>query len=164
MAAETDTAAEFVPASLSLAKPRRGAEECREDIEGEPFVGPAGGVLARVLENAGEVEVCRPWLEAELKAVKPLQSMGDRSFPVRRPAFGVPGARTQRERLSSDMGILDKITGRAKKAAGDLADDPSLRRQGKREERKGEKEEELDRAQEKADEKAEEVADLERKT
>jgi len=62
------------------------------------------------------------------------------------------------------MGILDKITGRAKQAAGDLADDASLRRQGKREERKGEKEEELARTQEKADEKAEEVADLERKT
>lgn len=62
------------------------------------------------------------------------------------------------------MGILDKITGRAKQAAGDLADDASLRRQGKQEERKGEKEEELDRAQEKADEKAAEVADLERKT
>lgn len=62
------------------------------------------------------------------------------------------------------MGILDKITGRAKQAAGDLADDPSLRRQGKREERKGEKKEERDRARERADEKAEEVADLERKT
>lgn len=62
------------------------------------------------------------------------------------------------------MGILDKITGRAKQAAGDLADDASLRRQGKREERKGEKKDELDHAQAKADEKAEEVADLERKT
>ena len=62
------------------------------------------------------------------------------------------------------MGILDKITGRAKKAAGDVADDASLRRQGSREERKGEKEEERDRAREAADEKAEEVADLERKT
>jgi uncharacterized protein YjbJ (UPF0337 family) len=62
------------------------------------------------------------------------------------------------------MGIIDKITGRAKQAAGDLADDSSLRRQGKREERKGEKKDELDRAQETADEKAEEVADLERKT
>ena len=62
------------------------------------------------------------------------------------------------------MGILDKITGRTKQAAGDLADDASLRRQGKREERKGEKKDELGRAQEKADEKAEEVADLERKT
>jgi uncharacterized protein YjbJ (UPF0337 family) len=62
------------------------------------------------------------------------------------------------------MGILDKITGRAKQAAGDLTDDASLRRQGRREERKGEKKEELDRAQDRADEKAEEVADLERKT
>jgi uncharacterized protein YjbJ (UPF0337 family) len=62
------------------------------------------------------------------------------------------------------MGILDKLTGRAKQAAGDLADDPGLRRQGKREERKGEKKEQLDHAQNKADEKAEEVAELERKT
>jgi uncharacterized protein YjbJ (UPF0337 family) len=62
------------------------------------------------------------------------------------------------------MSILDKLTGRAKQAAGDLADDPSLRRQGKREERKGEKKDELGDAQEKADRKAEEVADLERKT
>jgi uncharacterized protein YjbJ (UPF0337 family) len=62
------------------------------------------------------------------------------------------------------MGILDKLTGRAKQAAGDLADDPSLRRQGKREEEKGEKKEERDRARERADEKAEEAAELERKT
>jgi uncharacterized protein YjbJ (UPF0337 family) len=62
------------------------------------------------------------------------------------------------------MSILDKLTGRAKQAAGDLTDDAGLRREGKREERKGEKKDELDRAQEKADRKAEEVADLERKT
>jgi uncharacterized protein YjbJ (UPF0337 family) len=62
------------------------------------------------------------------------------------------------------MSIKDKITGRAKKAAGDLADDPSLRREGSREERKGEAKEELSDAHEKADAKAEEVADLERKT
>jgi len=62
------------------------------------------------------------------------------------------------------MGITDKITGRIKKAAGDLADDPSLRRQGRQEERKGEAKEERDRAREKADLKAEEVANLERKT
>ena len=62
------------------------------------------------------------------------------------------------------MGLLDKITGRAKKAAGDIADDPSLRREGRQEERKGEAKEELGRTQEKADRKAEEVADLERKT
>jgi uracil-DNA glycosylase family protein len=136
MAAAADSAAEFVPNSLSLPKLRRAAAECRgcplwkdatrtvfgagprkaklmlvgeqpgdrEDVEGEPFVGPAGGVLARALESAGidrgdvyltnavkhfkwrargkrrlhqtpragEVEACRPWLEAELKAVKPV--------------------------------------------------------------------------------------------
>jgi uracil-DNA glycosylase len=76
----------------------------REDLEGEPFVGPAGGMLARALEGAeidrkqvyltnavkhfkwrprgkrrlhqtpraGEVEACKPWLEAELDAVRPL--------------------------------------------------------------------------------------------
>jgi uncharacterized protein YjbJ (UPF0337 family) len=62
------------------------------------------------------------------------------------------------------MGIMDKITGRAKKAAGDLADDPSLRREGRQEERKGEAKEELSQAQERADAKADEVANLERKT
>ena len=62
------------------------------------------------------------------------------------------------------MSLLDKLTGRAKKAAGDLTDDAGLRKQGRREERKGEAKEELDRAQERADAKADEVADLERKT
>jgi uncharacterized protein YjbJ (UPF0337 family) len=64
----------------------------------------------------------------------------------------------------TEMGILDKITGRAKKAAGDLKDDPSLRREGRQEERKGEAKEELSSAQERADAKADEVADLERRT
>jgi uncharacterized protein YjbJ (UPF0337 family) len=62
------------------------------------------------------------------------------------------------------MSIKDKITGRVKKAAGDLADDPSLRREGAREERKGEAKDELERAQDKAAAKANEVADLERRT
>jgi uncharacterized protein YjbJ (UPF0337 family) len=62
------------------------------------------------------------------------------------------------------MSILDKISGRFKKAAGDLADDPSLRQEGRREERKGEAEEELSHAQDRADAKADEVADLERRT
>jgi uncharacterized protein YjbJ (UPF0337 family) len=62
------------------------------------------------------------------------------------------------------MSIVDKITGRTKKAAGDLADDPKLRREGRQEERKGEAKEELARANEKADAKADEVANLERKT
>jgi uncharacterized protein YjbJ (UPF0337 family) len=62
------------------------------------------------------------------------------------------------------MSITDKITGRVKKAAGDLADDPDLHREGRREERKGEAKEELAEAHARADEKAEEVANLERKT
>lgn len=62
------------------------------------------------------------------------------------------------------MSLIDKITGRAKKAAGDLADDPSLRREGRQEERKGEAKDDLARAEERADDKATEVADLERKT
>jgi uncharacterized protein YjbJ (UPF0337 family) len=62
------------------------------------------------------------------------------------------------------MGILDKITGRAKKAAGDVADDPSLRREGRKEERKGEAKDELARTEERADQKADEVSDLERRT
>ena len=62
------------------------------------------------------------------------------------------------------MGITDKISGRVKKAAGDLTDDASLRREGRKEERKGEAKEELARTQEKADAKAEEVANLERRT
>ena len=62
------------------------------------------------------------------------------------------------------MGITDKISGRVKKAAGDLADDPSLRREGRQEERKGEAKEELANAQEQTARKAAEVADLERKT
>jgi len=62
------------------------------------------------------------------------------------------------------MSIMDKITGRTKKAAGDLTGDASLRRQGAREERKGEAKDQLDNAQDKAQDKAAEVADLERKT
>jgi uracil-DNA glycosylase family protein len=75
----------------------------REDLEGHPFVGPAGKVLDRALEEAGvdradtyvtnvvkhfkwkprgkrrlhqkpnaeEIAACRPWLDGELKVVKP---------------------------------------------------------------------------------------------
>jgi uncharacterized protein YjbJ (UPF0337 family) len=62
------------------------------------------------------------------------------------------------------MGLMDKVTGRAKQAAGDLADDAGMRREGKQEERKGDAKEELERDQQRADAKADEVADLERKT
>jgi len=75
----------------------------QEDLQGHPFVGPAGRVLDRALNeagiardeiyvtnavkhfkseprgkrrihkkpNAGEVEACRPWLEAEIRALRP---------------------------------------------------------------------------------------------
>jgi len=62
------------------------------------------------------------------------------------------------------MSILDKITGRAKKAAGDVTGDSSLRREGAREERKGEAKDQLNHAQERVEDKAAEVSDLERKT
>jgi uncharacterized protein YjbJ (UPF0337 family) len=62
------------------------------------------------------------------------------------------------------MGITDKISGRAKKAVGDLTDDASTRREGELEERKGEAKDEMARAEERAEEKAGEVSDLERRT
>jgi uncharacterized protein YjbJ (UPF0337 family) len=62
------------------------------------------------------------------------------------------------------MNLIDKITGRTKKAAGDLTGDGSLKRQGAKEEKKGEAKEQLDHAQDSVENKADEVADLERKT
>jgi uncharacterized protein YjbJ (UPF0337 family) len=61
-------------------------------------------------------------------------------------------------------GLVDRITGRVKKAAGDLKDDPKLREQGTREEQKADAKEALARAQREADERAEEVARLERES
>jgi uracil-DNA glycosylase len=75
----------------------------KEDVEGKPFVGPAGVMLQRALEEAGlrpetiyvtnavkhfsweprgkrrihkkprasEIRACRPWLEAEIEAIRP---------------------------------------------------------------------------------------------
>jgi len=62
------------------------------------------------------------------------------------------------------MSIFDKMSGRAKKAAGDLTGDRSMRAKGRREERKGEEKEKLKEAQDKVEEKAKDVADLERRT
>jgi uncharacterized protein YjbJ (UPF0337 family) len=62
------------------------------------------------------------------------------------------------------MGLRDKISGRVKKAAGELTDDASLKRQGRQDEQKAEAEEELSRAQDDAARKAQEVADLERRS
>ena len=62
------------------------------------------------------------------------------------------------------MSILDKITGRAKKAAGDITDDASMRQQGRKEEAKGDAKESAARKQESADAEKERAAKLERET
>jgi uncharacterized protein YjbJ (UPF0337 family) len=62
------------------------------------------------------------------------------------------------------MGITDKISGRVKQAAGDLAGDEDTKRQGRQEERKGDVKEEAAEAENKAADKRAEAADLERKT
>jgi uncharacterized protein YjbJ (UPF0337 family) len=62
------------------------------------------------------------------------------------------------------MGIMDKITGRAKQAAGSVTGDSATRREGRREERKGEEKDKLADAQDRVEEKSADVADLERKT
>ena len=59
-------------------------------------------------------------------------------------------------------GLTDKISGRVKQAAGDLAGDAELRERGLQEERKGDAKDELARAKREADERAEEIARLER--
>jgi uncharacterized protein YjbJ (UPF0337 family) len=59
------------------------------------------------------------------------------------------------------MGLLDRITGRAKKAAGDLTGDGGLRRQGAREEAKADAEENLKEAQDTVEEQAVRVRDAE---
>jgi uncharacterized protein YjbJ (UPF0337 family) len=62
------------------------------------------------------------------------------------------------------MSWTDKLTGRLKKAAGDLKGDPALHRRGTLEERKGDAKDEAEQARLEADAKARELADLERKT
>jgi uncharacterized protein YjbJ (UPF0337 family) len=62
------------------------------------------------------------------------------------------------------MGLMDKITGRAKKAAGDVTGDSSTRQEGRREERKGEEKDKLADAQDRVEQKSADVADLERRT
>lgn len=62
------------------------------------------------------------------------------------------------------MSLKDKITGRLKKAGGELTDDASMRSEGRNEERKGKAKDELGTQQERTDEKAREVADRERRS
>ena len=107
-----------------------------EDVAGKPFVGPAGKIMDRALEEAGidrsqvyvtnavkhfkweprgkrrihqkpnsrEIAACRPWLEAELRTVKPklVVAMGATAAQT---IFG-PSFRVTRERgkvLSSKL-------------------------------------------------------------
>src|ERR1700757_4084656 len=107
-----------------------------EDVAGKPFVGPAGKIMDRALEEAGidrehvyvtnavkhfkweprgkrrihkkpnarEIAACRPWLEAELRIVKPrlVVAMGATAAQT---IFG-PSFRVMRERgkvLSSKL-------------------------------------------------------------
>ena len=60
------------------------------------------------------------------------------------------------------MGLKDRISGRLKKAAGDLAGDEGLRRQGAREEGKADAKEDLERAHEQVERQAARVQDSER--
>jgi DNA polymerase len=150
----------------------------REDLEGEPFVGPAGRLLDRALEEAGidraeayvtnavkhfkwkprgrrrlhqtpragEIEACKPWLQAEVEAVKPvaLLAMGataarslfgpevkvtkDRGRPLESPLAPVaavtihPSAilrlRDQDEREAEFAGFVADLEGVASALAG----------------------------------------------
>jgi uncharacterized protein YjbJ (UPF0337 family) len=62
------------------------------------------------------------------------------------------------------VSLIDKVTGRLKKAAGDVAGDPALRQEGVIEERKGQAKDELHQSQREVERKAAEVADLERRS
>jgi uncharacterized protein YjbJ (UPF0337 family) len=62
------------------------------------------------------------------------------------------------------MGLKDRISGRVKKAAGDLAGDEGLKRQGAREEGKADAKEDLQRAHEEVEEQVARVREQERAT
>jgi DNA polymerase len=115
----------------------------REDLEGEPFVGPAGGVLRKALVAAGievedayltnavkhfkwrpqgkrrlhqtprvgEVNACRPWLEAEVAAVGP-DAVVALGATAARSLFG-PKVKVMKDRgrlLESDLAPLAAVT------------------------------------------------------
>jgi uncharacterized protein YjbJ (UPF0337 family) len=62
------------------------------------------------------------------------------------------------------MALTDRIKARFKKAAGDLADDPALRREGIKDERKADAKDELRDAHDRVVEKAQEVQKLDQET
>jgi uncharacterized protein YjbJ (UPF0337 family) len=57
------------------------------------------------------------------------------------------------------MGLLDRLLGRGKKAAGDMIDDPELRREGAHQEREGVAEERAETFEERAQEERERAAE-----
>ncbi|HVW47185.1 MAG TPA: UdgX family uracil-DNA binding protein [Solirubrobacterales bacterium] len=115
----------------------------REDIEGEPFVGPAGGVLRKALAEVGievadtyltnavkhfkwrprgrrrlhvtprvgEMNACRPWVAAEVAAVRP-EAIVALGATATRSLFGT-GVKVMRDRgtlLESDLAPLATVT------------------------------------------------------
>jgi uncharacterized protein YjbJ (UPF0337 family) len=58
-----------------------------------------------------------------------------------------------------EMGFLDKLLGRGKQAAGDLSNDPELRREGTHQEAEGTAESRADRAEDMAQEARTEAAE-----
>jgi uncharacterized protein YjbJ (UPF0337 family) len=56
-----------------------------------------------------------------------------------------------------EEGLMDKVKGRVKKAAGDLTDDSKLRKEGRKDERHGKAKEGLEDAKNRVAEEAEKV-------
>jgi uracil-DNA glycosylase len=115
----------------------------KEDREGQPFVGPAGRLLDRALEEAGidraetyvtnavkhfkwkpkgnrrlhqtpragEIEACKPWLQAEVEAVKP-QAVLAMGATAARSLFG-PKVKVTKDRgrpLESPLAPVAAVT------------------------------------------------------
>src|SRR4051794_40579871 len=115
----------------------------KEDLEGEPFVGPAGRLLDKALleagidrsetyvtnavkhfkwrprgsrrlhqtPRAGEIEACRPWLQAEVRAVGP-QALLAMGATAARSLFG-PGVKVTKDRgrpLASPLAAVAAVT------------------------------------------------------
>jgi DNA polymerase len=115
----------------------------REDLEGEPFVGPAGGILRKALAEVGievddayltnavkhfkwrprgkrrlhqtprvgEMNACRPWLEAEVDAISP-EAIVALGATATRSLFGakVKVTKDRGKLLESDLAPLAAVT------------------------------------------------------
>jgi uncharacterized protein YjbJ (UPF0337 family) len=68
-------------------------------------------------------------------------------------------ARSQPELEGLEMGLLDKLLGRGKKAAGDLMGDASMRREGAAQEREGAAEDRASQHEEMAQEQRNQAAE-----